>query len=73
MLNLERGQNKDEFVYVCIILIPTQFVEYYYCFFKDFIYFFMRDRERERRERSRLHAGSPTPDLILGLQGQALG
>ena len=37
-----------------------------------------RERERERgrdtgRERSRFHAGSPTWDLILGLQGYALG
>ena len=36
----------------------------------------MRDREKERgrgtgRERSRLHAGSPTWDLILGPQDQA--
>ena len=44
----------------------------------------MRDRERERERerergtdtgkgRSRLHAGSPTRDLILSLQDQALG
>ena len=51
-----------------------------------FIYSFMRDteierereRERERgrdtgRRRSRLHAGSPTWDLIPGLQDHALG
>ena len=36
----------------------------------------MRDTERGRdtgRERSRLHAGSPMWDLILGLQDHALG
>ena len=36
----------------------------------------MRDTEREAetgRGRSRLHAGSPTWDLIRGLQGHALG
>ena len=39
----------------------------------------MRDREREREAetqeegRSRLHAGSPTWDLIPGLQDHALG
>ena len=37
-----------------------------------------RERERERgrdtgRGRSRLHAGSPTRDLIPGLQDRALG
>ena len=39
----------------------------------------MRDRERERergrdpgRERSRLHVGSSTQDLILGLQDHTL-
>ena len=37
------------------------------------IYLFMRERQRERgrdtgRDRSRLHAGSPTWDSILGLQ-----
>ena len=37
-----------------------------------------RERERERgkdtvRGRSRLHAGSPMQDLILGLQDYALG
>ena len=40
------------------------------------IYLLMRERERSRdtgRGRSRLHAGSPTWDLILGLQDQALG
>ena len=39
-------------------------------------YLFMRDTERDRdtgRERSRLHAGSPTWDLIQGLQDHALG
>ena len=44
--------------------------------FKDFIYLFMREREKGRdigRGRSRLHARSPTWDLILGLQDQALG
>ena len=49
-----------------------------YLFFKDFIYFFMRERERERgrdtgRGRCRLHAGRPTWDSMLGLQDQALG
>ena len=43
-----------------------------------FIYLFMIDIEREReadtgRGRSRLHAGSPTWDLILGLWDHALG
>ena len=43
-----------------------------------FIYLFMRDTERERgrdtgRGRSRLHAESPTWDLILGLQAHAQG
>ena len=47
-------------------------------FKKDFIYLFMKDRERERgrdigRGRSRLHAGSPMWDSILGLQDHALG
>ena len=45
-------------------------------FFKDFVYLFMRDRERERETgsgRSKLHAGSPMQDLILGLQHHALG
>ena len=46
-------------------------------FFKDFIYLFMRDTERERgrdtgRGRSRLHAGSPMQDSLLGLQDHAL-
>ena len=51
-----------------------------FLFFKDFIYLFMivthRERERGRdtgRGRSRLHAGSPTWDSILGLQDHALG
>ena len=45
-----------------------------------FIYLFERERERERergrnigRKRSRLNAGSPMWDLILGLQDHALG
>ena len=47
-------------------------------FLKDFIHLFMRDIQRERgrdtgRGRSRLHAGSPTWDLILGLQDRTLG
>ena len=49
-------------------------------FLKDFISLFMIDTERERergrdtgRGRSRLHAGSPTQDSILGLQDHALG
>ena len=45
-------------------------------FFKDFIYLFMRDTQREAetgRGRSRLHAGSPMWDSILGLQDHALG
>ena len=46
-------------------------------FLKDFINLFMRDTERERgrdtgRGRSRLPAGSPTQDSILGLQDHAL-
>ena len=44
-------------------------------FLKKF-YLFMRDREREAdisRERSRLHAGSPMWELILGLRDHALG
>ena len=47
-----------------------------FIFVKDFIYLFIRDRERGRdtgRGRSRLPAGSPMPDSIPGLQGQALG
>ena len=45
---------------------------------KDFIYLFMRDTEKERsrdtgRGRSRLHARSPTWDLIPGLQDHTLG
>ena len=43
--------------------------------FKDFIYLLLRDRERGRdtgRGRSRLHAGSPMWDSILGLQDHAL-
>ena len=48
----------------------------YFYFLKDFIYLIMRAREREAetgRERSRLHAGSPMWDSILGLQDEALG
>ena len=49
-----------------------------FCFFKDFIYLFMRDTERERgrdtdKGRSRLHVGSPMWDLYPGLQDHALG
>ena len=45
--------------------------------FLNFIYLFMTDTEREREaetqaERSRLHAGSPTWDLIPGLQDHTL-
>ena len=47
---------------------------------KDFMYLSIRETERCRergrdtgRGRSRLHAGSPTWDSILGLQDQALG
>ena len=45
---------------------------------KIFIYLSMRDTETERgrdtgRGRSRLHAGSPTWDLIPGLQDHTLG
>ena len=44
---------------------------------KYFIYLFMRGRERERgrdtgKGRSSLHAGSPTRDLIPGLQDHTL-
>ena len=49
----------------------------FYFIFKDFIYLFMRDTGREAetigRGRSRLHAGSPTWDLIPGFQDHALG
>ena len=49
----------------------------FFFFFLRF-YLSMRDTEKERgrdtdRGRSRLHAGSPTWDLILGLQDHALG
>ena len=48
---------------------------YIYFFFKKrFIYLFMIERERGRdtgRGRSRLHAGSPMWDSILGLQDHA--
>ena len=44
---------------------------------KDFIYLFMRNTERENgrdrgRGRSRLHAGNPMGDSILGSQDHAL-
>ena len=47
-------------------------------FLKDFIYLLMTNTERKRgrdtgRGRSRLLAGSPMWDSILGLQGHALG
>ena len=46
-------------------------------FFKDFMYLFMRDTDRERgrdtdQGRSRLHAGHPTWDSILGIQDHAM-
>ena len=41
----------------------------FHFFLKDFIYIFMRDTDRGR---SRLPAGSPTWDSILGPQGHAL-
>ena len=49
-----------------------------FIFFKDFIYLFIEtQRERERQDtgrgRSRLHAESPTWDLIPGLQDHTLG
>ena len=43
-----------------------------YFFFKHFIYLFMRGRDTGRG-RSRLHAGSPRWDSILGLRDHALG
>ena len=48
-----------------------------FLFFKDF-YLFMTDTHRERgrdtgRGRSRLHAGSPMGDSILGLWDHTLG
>ena len=51
----------------------------FFCFFfKDFIYLSMRHTERERdrdtgRGRSRLPAGGPMWDSILGFQGYGLG
>ena len=47
----------------------------FFFFFKDFIYLFMRHRERGRDTgggRSRLPAGSPTWDSILGPWGHAM-
>ena len=49
-----------------------------FIYLEDFIYLFMRDTHRERgrdtgRGISRLHAGSPTWNLILGLQDHDLG
>ena len=59
-----------------LCLFPWEF----FFFFKIFLNLFMIDTERERergrdtgRGRSRLHAGSPTWDSILGLQDHALG
>ena len=65
-------------IYVCYISPYNIYFFIFYFIFKDFIYLFMRDAHRKRgrdtgRGRSRLHAGSPTWDLILGLQDQALG
>ena len=62
-----------KFIYLLFFLNWLLFI-----FFKDIIYLFMRHREGERgrntgRGRSRLHAGSPTWDSILGLRDQALG
>ena len=45
--------------------------KFIYLFFKDFIHLFMRNRER-LRDRSKLHAGSLTWDLILGLEDPGL-
>ena len=47
-------------------------------FFKKIFYLFIRDTDTQRgrdvgRGRSRLQAGSPTWDLIPGLQDHALG
>ena len=58
-----------------VLLVLCNFL--FFIFF-NFIYSFMREREREREaetqaEGSRLHAGSPTWDSILGLQDHALG
>ena len=69
----------------CIILFSHLLLDSFYksLFLKSlfiylFIYLFIHERHTERgrdtsRGRSRLHAGSLTWDLILGLQDQALG
>ena len=51
---------------------------YFFIVLKDFIYLFIHERHTERirgtgRERSRLHAGNPMWDWILGLQDHTLG
>ena len=68
----------DNEFYLLTTYCFTTFLPYPIFFFKDFIYPFMRDTQRERgrdtgRGRSRLHAGSPTWELILGLQDHTLG
>ena len=56
-----------------LVLIMARALLFCFVFFKDFIYFFMRDTERETgrdtdRGRSKLHARSPAWELILGLR-----
>ena len=78
---------KDSLYYVIVIIVfyfywiisPFHMIHSSLFFFLRFYLFIHRDtleRERSRdtdRERSRLHAGSPIWDLILGFQGHALG
>ena len=68
--------------FVTITCKPVILDTFYNFFLKSnlkiFYLFIHRDRETEReaetsRGRSRLHAGSPTWDLIQGLQDHALG
>ena len=58
-----------------IVLAFKTILCFFFSFFKDFIYLFMRDRGRGRdkgRGRSRLPAGSPMWDLTSGSQGHNL-
>ena len=60
----------NSFLYTLILTSQSSF-----CFFKDFIYLLMRDRERGRdigRGRGRLLTGSPMWDLIPGLRDHTL-
>ena len=75
--------------FILFYFILFYFILFYFILFYLFYYFilliflkrfylFMRDTEKERRRdtgrgRSRLHAGSPTPDSIPGLQDHTLG